>query len=1760
MLNLRVTLEVVACIVFASTASGQGTLVPDKPYYKVGETARIEYRLPLDEGRPILIANGKERGERMRMLLQPSSGGVVELSELTSLEGPVRLYVENTELEDPPSIWIWVFPDIDPWPNALSIAGGNRVRIFDRIAVTITPPAGTGEWPPELFLYIVRPAFAVEGGAVDQVEMLDSCYDLKSDSTLNAPFLPGKYEIRLSDAATGANLACLPIEVMFPRAEDVVVGVKVGNPVQPNKLTFTVTGLISSDLYNATIRHTETKRIVSSFKGSTYFMLDSLVGPHELVVTSDIGDEPIVVRHPLESDEYEDEKQSGALKILNSGPFEIGESVTIKIAALEEIVNREFLELIKKHSNLAIRIVTDPFTSADWPNDFFDTLETIAVINPVDFGQELSFKISRPGFYLAELGAMGKDGWVSDIFFGGPSFKCMYPVGSGSIKLDNDTYQPGESVHATLVSNWPAPDAILHDNKWSDCWVTILTPSGRRIKCDVKGGRVSGLLPLQGGVFQMRWYDRGRLIGTAPIRVPIQLEPDRLRLVGGPDIEYGEPIRVEVELDDRPLFSSKDTTAMVVLMRRGEMSPTGTWKRPMWTRGSKLAVRESGTFEFAAPFPGRYEVRLIVTGTERWSIPSTYILARIPLDVPGPRGAVPVPINKDAPEPTDLPAGSALLGGTRVTDIHCAEYQPLIPSFDALPVGESILAGDKPAVIKPKEMTLVRYPVRTHYFPAFVSGVDVSQPEYDFHGASWKNILPVDVANKYGKKHRLLMIYGEQLLGASARTPTIESGNPKVAYEVLKVGPKDWNDRYNSDWGNTWERCWESVTGRMKPQDKESILGLDKVLVMATVDEGVIAGLKEFKINGIAGEWYLRKGNVSANVRFLRQAVTGSSPEMQGAESYPLDYIFAQDRVILEVVLSHDVDLGEIPVVLGINGAPLDQEFPAIWVPGRPGVYRTEPIRFMSTASGQKAKLAGVTDLRIEQNATIIALVPRTAPVNMLSPAVSQFTISPNNIGQHWKSAVRQAAVIAKKLEIFDRDPKAVLNETAGQVPFRHIPLSNKVDVTVGDLAAMILLRQTFIASMEGIVAELQKIDRDIGDDPFLLRMFYLSMRPHIADPNSPFRQIMINPPVDTTWSGLLDISFAKAYDEAFLRRSYPGVTDRRGWILKATRQALDRYLEAAEFALEEAKNTDPAELEDLLDLVSLGFDKVAQRALPNVVKLTGTQSTGLRWEPDMVARAFVAGVHGRGLQYRANQDLADAEINIAIAAASVAMFVPVGIPLQAVAVVASAGMVAETFLHMIPEAVRRNDAAKFALGSVAILGVDRLNYAESKVIPEGMLVIAGLGSLVGLGGDFLILAQTVKLHRAAVAVAHALPDVERSGLYAFMRLNTKEQAALAVVMHDARLASVTRPGRMTAAETRALKVYRQIRDEMAGLQRVPFRRGALGGALRKVKVYRTAAKQSFLDGGPPELEVGSSWFGLIIGKELGVGSYARVYALPDYPDRVLKVFRPGKEGISTLERAEHVAGLLKDRGIPQLEILGSSTKSEFPCLIQQRLAPEMKTFHVKFEGIEVAKSDGAILEGRYAGLKEFSRYDEMTGERTLRKLPRPMQRAYLKLITDMSEAKDGARGLIWEDAHLENVYFRQTGPHKWEAGILDQDRIMTFGADLSKTHPMYQLKVGLVDGIPIYPYSGNMKIFSLVDQVKRPYDIQSMVIKQNGHIWPDARFFMEKMLENKNFLVFDPSTKTWSSKILDMDIVEDFFPAIREHAGYDFNVHMPVK
>ena len=193
-------------------AAGQNqALIPDKPYYLAGDTVRIEYRLPpVEEGQRIrLVVEGRGDDRQTKALtrigahdLKRPGRGVIELRGRTDNDGPLRLSVDHPLLDDPPFIWIWVFSELDPWPEALSVVGGSRVRMADDFQVSVQRPAGTDEEPPRLLVRLVRPAFIVEGGAVDGEDHLDDEWlePTESSTWFRAPPLPGQYEIRLLGA------------------------------------------------------------------------------------------------------------------------------------------------------------------------------------------------------------------------------------------------------------------------------------------------------------------------------------------------------------------------------------------------------------------------------------------------------------------------------------------------------------------------------------------------------------------------------------------------------------------------------------------------------------------------------------------------------------------------------------------------------------------------------------------------------------------------------------------------------------------------------------------------------------------------------------------------------------------------------------------------------------------------------------------------------------------------------------------------------------------------------------------------------------------------------------------------------------------------------------------------------------------------------------------------------------------------------------------------------------------------------------------------------------------------------------------------------------------------------------------------------------------------------------------------------------------------------------------------------------------------
>ncbi len=656
-------------------------LTTDKNAYLVGETVRVTYRLPGAEDAR-LVSTGPQDAALERVNLEPAPEGVIELTRSTTQPGPVRLTVGGFGLDDPPFVWIWVFPDLEPWPGALSVDGGARVSVSDEITVRIDAPRGAA-WPENLRCEIVRPAYVARGGAAARERTVAWGPRAQAESTLNAPDMPGMYEIRLIDPDSWHVLDCLPLEVVPPspdRAKMALVpALHDPGPIEDAlprtlvagaELPLRIEGVIPP--FRAAFRHAETGALATSAHEAGRIRTPSTPGPYELVVTSAFGDQP-VVRGPIDILAVVEDSPAPPhmIELSASGALEVGDRIKFSIATIAERGGQLpfWVDKVRKeHGGLGLRVVR----AIEGASTAVESLEPLLLIPSIELGQTIEFEAAEPGYYLVEVGAITDDGWVSAVRDGRRFFKCMYPAGSGSIQLDQQVFAPGDRVTARLTSPWPTQDDVLRD---LGCQVTLISPDGARSKCTVENGRVAGELSLQAGVHQMRWYDHGRLIGVASIPVAIEPEPHRLRLVA--PVRYGEPIKVAVEVDEDG-FTSR-AIMRVLLVSRGEASPTGTWKGPL-PRGGPV-VESSGVYEFAAPTPGPYELRLIAsTRHPRNDASASYLIARLPVDAPGPGGVVPTPGAPDAPEPTDLPLDlqdGLLTVGLRMANVRCAQYVPL---------------------------------------------------------------------------------------------------------------------------------------------------------------------------------------------------------------------------------------------------------------------------------------------------------------------------------------------------------------------------------------------------------------------------------------------------------------------------------------------------------------------------------------------------------------------------------------------------------------------------------------------------------------------------------------------------------------------------------------------------------------------------------------------------------------------------------------------------------------------------------------------------------------------------------------------------------------------------------------------------------------------------------------------------------------------------------------------------------------------------
>ncbi|GEM_PF-6275929 len=249
----------------------------------------------------------------------------------------------------------------------------------------------------------------------------------------------------------------------------------------------------------------------------------------------------------------------------------------------------------------------------------------------------------------------------------------------------------------------------------------------------------------------------------------------------------------------------------------------------------------------------------------------------------------------------------------------------------------------------------------------------------------------------------------------------------------------------------------------------------------------------------------------------------------------------------------------------------------------------------------------------------------------------------------------------------------------------------------------------------------------------------------------------------------------------------------------------------------------------------------------------------------------------------------------------------------------------------------------------------------------------------------------------------------------------------------------------------------------------------------------------------------------LQLGNIIGEGRYATVYELitpAGTPRRVVKIYRQPLD--SSTPAAETVRNVVKGSEligdeIPQLKILSAHPDAPNPYMIQEALDPETMT-----------------LFSKRVTPEEFSP---------------EFQEAVVKLYKKFAE-----KGLVWEDGHIENIYFFKEGA-EMKAGVLDSDRIARWGE--------YEGIFGEnLKGIMQYPEYGSE--FA-------PHHIESLrgSNKVDEDLFPDADFFMEKMFEyGKRWMRYNGDA--FEPILIDPRLVAKHFPELPEHIRYDFRAKAP--
>jgi hypothetical protein len=987
---------------------------------------------------------------------------------------------------------------------------------------------------------------------------------------------------------------------------------------------------------------------------------------------------------------------------------------------------------------------------------------------------------------------------------------------------------------------------------------------------------------------------------------------------------------------------------------------------------------------------------------------------------------------------------------------------------------------------------------------------------------------------------RLLMVLGDGIFASEPARVRLEEDDPWMNYDVISSlrSGRTSDDREvllrDNQRRQLPYRALQALLEAEAPNPDVAglLLALDQIAIVAVPEPGAMPGRRTFRLQGEEVSWvYGRSDDAPAAVgalRLLRPLPTGELVDVAS--------LFDGDRVVVELELDRAIEADTLDVSAAelANGA--DDVRPFDWsgssgvtlrrVEGAETVFRSD-VLFLPTALTGEPQRDPARMLDLTPGATLLLALPPSTPI-VSAPVAARFVEDPGRIGRSGWSLFQAACKVAG-VDPQSDDVKST--QESGRISTGSLFSGSTYDVVVslGDHAALLLVRDEIRRGLEAERGRLGTFLQEIVRDPELAqRWLELDLRAEVASG----RRALATLPIQV--GGVAGNTLAEAL------AGLPSDPDtRRVQAVAIARAVASEAYAAVGDALETCRGTADDDLEGLIGLAGAGLDPLRRSSAPDLVERVRL-GDGLWWVPERRVRLHFGTIEQLHRQLTDGEALKDAHRDVCLAVASMGALTAEIYAVRASAMALhrlASGMrgaalaletvgLGDSLFRKLPQALEQRADVRFARGTMGVLAHQRFDEAAARVKPAWMLCAEIAAGGFGLGAEAVALSRSLRLVDEVGETRALLARLEADGLDGFRALDPPEQERILATLAAAGEGPALRtPLLRNELRVQAKSVLRRLEEdlEVRALDRWwdqdwfrGFATAPEVGGTELLEAGRARSRPDYFPDASGGLSIHSGSVQHTLGERLGEGVGAAVHAVQDEPGVVAKLLKETDLDLAdeAIDMAEDAGALLAEANVPHLPIVGRGRNGPLTFLLQERLPPDARV--LRFRRTPRPDGNGVFLDG-------IEGYDP--GAR----LPRAFQRALLRLYQRMGKA-----GLVWEDGHLENVYFVGKGL-RWEAGILDLDRIGRFGGE------QYEVGDPLYRAMTMAGFGG-----------ERVRSMHGAPLLGRG-AWPnmlDAEFAMQKMLEYQRYIAFDPATQTWTGRLLDLDVVEGYFPGFRSHLG----------